>query len=168
VVAWRLPTWRGRQYSLALFPLWITAVSGAVANAAWGRPLAFLVTPKIRQSGAPLRLVWPQLVAMAVLTLDIVVGLGHLLARSVPAGSVPAGVIVNVLWSCYDLVTMSVILRAATYRPGRPRRRALRPGSPRGGPRVARPGRRDTGGQHGGQHRDRTGEHRDGAPAGAT
>ncbi|MEU6537062.1 anti-sigma factor antagonist [Streptomyces sp. NPDC047000] len=53
VVSHGVRTWRGQQYSLALFPLWIKATVTAVANIAFGRPLGFVVTPKTRQAHAP-------------------------------------------------------------------------------------------------------------------
>ena len=47
VVASRgLPTWRGQQYTLALFPVWIKACVTAAANVYAGVPLDFAVTPK--------------------------------------------------------------------------------------------------------------------------
>jgi cellulose synthase (UDP-forming) len=46
-----IPTWRGQQYSLALFPTWIKACTTAARNVWFGRPLGFAVTPKARQSG---------------------------------------------------------------------------------------------------------------------
>ena len=39
VVGYGVKTWRGQQYSLALFPLWIRACGTAAANV-WLRPAA--------------------------------------------------------------------------------------------------------------------------------
>ncbi len=39
-------TWRGQQYSLALFPVWISSVTTAVANVFFRKPLDFAVTPR--------------------------------------------------------------------------------------------------------------------------
>jgi cellulose synthase (UDP-forming) len=115
VVGWGLPTWRGQQYSLALFPLWIKAITSAIGNVYFGRKLGFVVTPKIRQGGVHLSLIWPQLVAMVLLNIAVVWGLGRL-ALGLTEEGVP--ILVNVFWACYDLVVLSVLLRAATYRPG--------------------------------------------------
>ncbi|HEX8508527.1 MAG TPA: glycosyltransferase family 2 protein, partial [Propionibacteriaceae bacterium] len=73
-------TWRGMQYSLALFPLWIRACVTAAANVWFGRPLGFVVTPKTRQasSGFPWRLTLPQVIATAVLLIACVVGVVRL------------------------------------------------------------------------------------------
>ncbi|KTR00853.1 glycosyltransferase family 2 protein, partial [Curtobacterium luteum] len=48
VVAAGRPTWRGQQYSLALFPVWIESVTSAFENVFRGKPLGFRVTPKVR------------------------------------------------------------------------------------------------------------------------
>ncbi|MDP3179455.1 MAG: glycosyltransferase, partial [Spirochaetaceae bacterium] len=44
-VAWGIPVKRGEQYNLALFPLWIKAVTSVL----FGRKISFAVTPKQRQ-----------------------------------------------------------------------------------------------------------------------
>jgi cellulose synthase (UDP-forming) len=106
-------TWRGQQYSLALFPLWIKAVTSVVRNQLTGRELAFVVTPKTRQAGASLRLVRPQLVAMGLLVLAAVVGLIRVIVGDAEAGG---AVMLNVIWVVYDLVSLSVVVDAALYR----------------------------------------------------
>ena len=114
-------TWRGHQYSLALFPLWIRACWTAAANVWFNRPLGFVVTPKTTATDAPRpfpwRLVAPQLVAAVLLVLAIVVGAVRLWNGS--ADSV-IGTGVNTLWVAYDLLILSVIWKAALYR-GAPR-----------------------------------------------
>lgn len=114
VVAWGLPTWRGQQYSLALFPLWIKAVTSAVGSVYFGQKLGFVVTPKTRQGGVSLQLVRPQLVFMALLAVAVIVGLGRL-ALGLNDDGVP--ILVNVLWAIYDLVALSVVLDATFYGP---------------------------------------------------
>ncbi len=106
-------TWRGQQYSLALFPLWIKAVTSVVRNQLTGRDLAFVVTPKTRQAGASLRLVRPQLVAMGLLVLAAVIGLVRVIVGDADAGG---AVMLNVVWVVYDLVSLSVVVDAAFYR----------------------------------------------------
>ena len=64
LVGWGRSTWRGQQYSLALFPLWIKAVTSAAGNVWFGHKLGFVVTPKTRQSGRYYGLVKPQIAAM--------------------------------------------------------------------------------------------------------
>jgi len=114
-VGYGVRTWRGHQYSIALFPLWIRACVTAAANVFAGRPLGFVVTPKTRQErrGYPWRLVWPQALAGLLLVVACVVGVVRLWTGA--ADSV-IGVGVNVLWVAYDVLCMSIIFRAAAYR----------------------------------------------------
>jgi cellulose synthase (UDP-forming) len=113
VVGWGVKTWRGQQYSLALFPLWIRACSTAVNNVWFGRSLGFVVTPKTRQAGGPpWRLIRPQLIAMALLLVSGVVGVVRMAVGQ--AEVVPT--CVNMVWVVFDLVVLSVVVRAALYR----------------------------------------------------
>jgi cellulose synthase (UDP-forming) len=114
VVGWGRSTWRGQQYSLALFPLWIRAVWTAGTNVYLGRKLGFVVTPKIRQSGVYLGLVRWQLVTMAALAAAVAFGLARL-ALGLTDDGLP--ILVNVFWAIYDLVMLSAVLDAVTYRP---------------------------------------------------
>ncbi len=114
VVSWGLPTWRGQQYSLALFPIWIKAVTSAIGSVYFGQKLAFVVTPKSRQSGISLRLIRPQLVFMVLLIMAVIVGLGRL---AIGANEDGVPIVINVLWAVYDLVALSAVLDATFYRP---------------------------------------------------
>lgn len=106
-------TWRGQQYSVALFPVWIKACTTAAGNVLFGRGLGFAVTPKTRQDGGPpWSLIRPQLFAMAALVIAAVTGL----VRMFTGVGAPAGTLVNVGWVAYDLVILSVIIRAALYK----------------------------------------------------
>ena len=113
VAARGLRTWRGQQYALALFPVWIRAAVTAAANVWFGRPLRFAVTSKVRRDArGQWRLVRPQLAAMALLVVAVVVGLVR-----AGLGLAPwVGTAVNVAWVAYDLVVLSVILDALRYR----------------------------------------------------
>ncbi|MGK5173029.1 glycosyltransferase [Geodermatophilus sp. CPCC 205761] len=115
VVGYGIKTWRGQQYSLALFPLWIRACTTAVGNVFFGRSLGFVVTPKERQQGGgiPWRLIRPQVVAMVVLVAAAVVGLIRLGLGLAPTAQ---GTWVNLVWVVYDLVVLSVVIEAARYR----------------------------------------------------
>jgi cellulose synthase (UDP-forming) len=118
VVADGRPTWRGQQYSLALFPVWIAAVSTAFGNVFRGRSLDFAVTPKTKREpeGPAWHLVRPQLWAMALLVLAGIAG-----AARVATGQANApGTAFNLLWVVFDLFVFSVIIQAARYRGFRP------------------------------------------------
>jgi cellulose synthase (UDP-forming) len=114
VVGRGMKTWRGQQYSLALFPVWIRACWTAFANVVLGRPLGFAVTRKDGRdpNGVPWRQIWPQLAAMGVLVAALAIG-----AVRVFVGTADGlGTLVNTAWVAYDLVVLSVILQAAFYR----------------------------------------------------
>ncbi|HWJ81155.1 MAG TPA: glycosyltransferase family 2 protein [Nocardioides sp.] len=120
VVGYGVKTWRGHQYSLALFPIWIRATVTAVANVWFGRKLGFVVTPKERTEGGtrfPARLIWPQLTIMVLLVAAVVVGVVQLV-RGEDVTFI--GVAVNTVWVAYDLVVLSVIIQAALYRAPEP------------------------------------------------
>lgn len=121
VVGYGIKTWRGQQYSLALFPVWIRACVTAAANVLFGRRLGFAVTSKAEADDRrrfPWLVLLPQLTAMAVLAAGLAVGLlrhfaGHQLSD--------AALAFNLVWSAYNLTVLSVIIEAGRYRaPARP------------------------------------------------
>ncbi len=59
-------------------------------------------------------LVRPQLIAIALLNVAIVWGLARL-AFGMTGQGIP--ILIAVFWACYDITVLSVVLRAATYRP---------------------------------------------------
>lgn len=108
-----LRTWRGQQYSVALFPLWIKALVTTVANVYFGRRLGFVVTPKTRQDGVYLSLIRPQLVALLILAFSLVVGAVQLALGRLEF--LPAAV--SAVSALYLMLLLGVVIRAATYRP---------------------------------------------------
>ncbi|MCJ1715780.1 glycosyltransferase [Microbacterium sp. M1A1_1b] len=115
VVAAGRPTWRGQQYSLALFPVWIESVTSAFQNVFRGKPLGFRVTPKVRddaQAKPRWDLVRPQLFAMGALVGALVlIGIRYLSGQA--AGIAP---LVNTAWVVFDLFIFSIVIRAVLYR----------------------------------------------------
>jgi cellulose synthase (UDP-forming) len=113
VAAKGTPTWRGQQYSLALFPVWIEACTTAVNNVLLRIPLGFAVTPKTRQqsTGPQWRLIHVQLIVMALLVLAIIIGCIHLVVN----GAEPIGTGVNIAWAVFDLIILSVLFKAVAY-----------------------------------------------------
>ena len=114
VVSWGRPTWRGRQHSLALFPIWITAVTSAVGSVFFGRTLAFAVTAKTRQSGVFWRLVRWQIAVMTLLAAASVYGLARLALGLATNGGV---ILMNVFWAIYDIVMLWGVMTALLYKP---------------------------------------------------
>jgi cellulose synthase (UDP-forming) len=114
LIGYGMPTWRGQQYSLALFPLWINAVITAFRNVYFGSRLAFVVTPKTRQGGVHWSLVRPQLAMTVVLAVSIVIGLFKL-TRGEADAAFP--IVINIVWALYGIVMLSVVLNAAKWQP---------------------------------------------------
>jgi cellulose synthase (UDP-forming) len=125
VVSLGMKTWRGQQYSIALFPVWINAVVSACRSVWTGKDLSFLVTPKERNERVSPTIVWPQLTAIALLTLAVIVGFVKLATGVQNADLVP--VTVNILWALYDIAALSVLFGALAYRPGRGSFEVLQP-----------------------------------------
>ncbi len=104
-----VPTWRGQQYSFALFPTWIVATVSAAANAFLHRPLHFLTTPKDQTiARREWRLVAPQLITSGVLIAAVIIGI----IRVLYWGGQPLGTLINIGWVAYDLALISVVIRA--------------------------------------------------------
>jgi cellulose synthase (UDP-forming) len=114
VAARGVPTWRGQQYSLALFPVWIKSCTTAFSNVVLGIPLSFAVTPKTRPvtRGPQWHLIKPQIVVMALLVVAIIVGCVRLFVN----GAEPIGTGVNIAWAVYDLIVLSVLFGAVTFK----------------------------------------------------
>ncbi|WP_258935326.1 hypothetical protein [Nesterenkonia pannonica] len=109
-----MSTWRGQQYSLALFPLWIKACVTTVLNVVFRQPLGFVVTKKDgkAEGGPPWREIWPQLTFMVLLAVALIVGLARLAVGTADG----TGTLVNTIWVAYILIVLSVIIQAARYR----------------------------------------------------
>jgi cellulose synthase (UDP-forming) len=109
IAAGNIQVFRGEQYNLGLFPLWIQAVISVFI----GLKLHFVVTPKQRQNRNYLPLVWPQIL-IVVLTIGAIsyaiwgysAGMEYQLT----------GIIINIFWGIYNAVMLSAIIRAAVYK----------------------------------------------------
>lgn len=114
VVGRGVKTWRGQQYSLALFPVWIKSFTTAFGNVFLGRELDFSVTPKVRPTttGPQWHLIKPQLIAMGLLVTAAIVGA----VRLAVGQATWLGTGANLVWVVFDLVIFSVLIRAALYR----------------------------------------------------
>jgi cellulose synthase (UDP-forming) len=79
----------------------------------FGRPLGFAVTPKFRQDGGPRwSLIRPQLVVMVLLAVALVAGV----VRLALGLNEPIGTLVNMGWVVFDLVVLSVLVKAVKYK----------------------------------------------------
>jgi cellulose synthase (UDP-forming) len=111
--SWGIPArelWRSEQYAIALFPLFIQSVWSVFT----GRPIKFQVTPKQRQSGIYLRLVWPQLAIFALTILGMV---WCIYCFAIGQLENPWLYLLNGVWAVYNLSLFWVIIRAAIWQP---------------------------------------------------
>lgn len=119
IVAQGIKTFRGEQHNVALFPVWIRALTSAVNNVLFGAKLTFMVTPKERaehtRNYADLWTVWQQVAVIAVTLIAIVWGL-----IMVAAGDARRfGILINCFWACYNIVLLSAAPYAALWQPPR-------------------------------------------------
>lgn len=114
VISRGTPTWRCQQYSLALFPVWIRACVAAFRNVYFDRPLGFAVTPKTKQEqdSIPWHLIRWQLLAMALLVTASVIGIVRLYFGAISV----LGFGVNLFWVLFDILILSVVFHAVSYR----------------------------------------------------
>jgi cellulose synthase (UDP-forming) len=94
--------------------VWLKACSTAFTNVVLRIPLGFAVTPKTRPvtTGPQWHLIKPQLTVMVLLVIAIAFGFYRLFVD----GAELVGTAVNIAWAVYDLVVLSVLFGAATYR----------------------------------------------------
>ncbi|TVP61148.1 MAG: glycosyltransferase [Nodularia sp. (in: Bacteria)] len=102
--------WRSEQYAIALFPLLMQAVWSVFS----GQPIKFQVTPKQRQSGIYLRLIWPQLVVFVLTILGIVWSLYRFATGTL---NTPWVYLLNGAWSIYNLSLIWAIIHASIWQP---------------------------------------------------
>jgi cellulose synthase (UDP-forming) len=111
IATWGVSGYKGKVFYLATFPISLRAISAVLK----GETIKFPVTPKDRQSGVHLRLVWPQ-IAVIVLTLA---GLAFAAVR-LALGSADyslGGLIVNAFWALHNVVAMAIFVLAAFWAP---------------------------------------------------
>ncbi len=111
VGTWGVSGYKGKVTYLASFPLSLQAIWAVLR----GRQIKFPVTPKERQSGNFVRLVWPQ-IAICVLTALCLAYAGVRYAAGDPAYSL-GGLIANGFWGLNNILAMSIIIRAAFWKP---------------------------------------------------
>ncbi|CCA92656.1 putative glycosyl transferase [Novosphingobium sp. PP1Y] len=108
---WGLSGFKGKVSYLASFPISLRALWAVVRR----RKISFPVTPKQRQSGTHLRLVWPQIAIMAATVLSFAWCAFRLFA--VGGGYSLGGLIANGLWGLNNILAMSIMVRAAFWKP---------------------------------------------------
>jgi cellulose synthase (UDP-forming) len=110
---WGVPMkelWRSEQYAIALFPLYIQAVW----SVATGHSIKFQVTPKQRQSGKYFDLIKPQIAVVVLTLLGIAWSMYRFLIGDL---SNSLAYILNTAWALYNVILISVVIRAAVWQP---------------------------------------------------
>jgi cellulose synthase (UDP-forming) len=108
---WGVAGYKGKTSYLASFPISLRAIWAVLTN----QTIKFPVTPKDRQEGAHLALVWPQAAVMvgsfvAIAVCAVRLALGH-------HGFTLGGLLANTLWALYNCLIMSVMVAAAFWKP---------------------------------------------------
>ncbi|MEJ2457227.1 MAG: glycosyltransferase [Novosphingobium sp.] len=110
---WGVSGYKGKVSYLASFPISLRALWAVVRR----KRIAFPVTPKQRQEGNYLMLVWPQIAIIAL----TVTGFAWCAFRlfTVGGGYTLGGLIANGLWGLNNILAMSIMVRAAFWKPDR-------------------------------------------------
>jgi cellulose synthase (UDP-forming) len=108
---WGIAGYKSKVTFLASFPLSLQALWAVLRK----QKIKFHVTPKDRQEGNFLHLVWPQAVIMVLTMLGIVwASISLALGRDAYTFE---GVLANGLWGLNNILAMSVMVRAAFWKP---------------------------------------------------
>jgi cellulose synthase (UDP-forming) len=108
---WGISGYKGKVSYLASFPISLRALWAVLR----GKQIKFPVTPKLRQEGTFVSLVWPQIAVMVLTVLAFMVGLGRYLGGD--TRFTLGGLIANGGWSFYNLLAMSIMVSAAFWSP---------------------------------------------------
>ena len=111
VGTWGVAGYKGKTAYLASFPISLRAIWSVLRN----QTIKFPVTPKTRQEGDYFHLVWPQAAIIALNALAVSVAAVRLLLGH--EGYTPGGLIANSFWAAYNSLAMSVMVRAAFWKP---------------------------------------------------
>ena len=110
---WGMSGYKGKVSYLASFPISLQALWAVLRK----QRIKFPVTPKERQDGNFLHLVWPQIAIMVLTVLGLV---WTTLALWLDIGSYTlGGLIANGLWGLNNILAMSIMVRAALWQPER-------------------------------------------------
>lgn len=111
VGTWGLSGYKGKVSYLASFPISLRALWAVIRK----QKIKFPVTPKERQTGNFLHLVYPQL---AVMIATVAAFLWAAVALTLGYGSYTlGGLIANGLWGLNNILAMSIMVRAAMWKP---------------------------------------------------
>jgi cellulose synthase (UDP-forming) len=108
---WGINGYKSKVTFLASFPLSLQALWAVLRK----QKIKFHVTPKDRQEGNFLHLVWPQVAMMALTIISLLWAIGSwALGRD---NFTMEGIIANGLWGLNNVLAMSIMVRAAFWNP---------------------------------------------------
>lgn len=114
VGTWGIAGYKPKAAYIAFFPINLQALWATLR----GQEIKFKVTPKVRQEGNHLRLVWPQL-AVAVLTILCLLFAFACWALDLRDYE-PGALLANLFWGLNNVLAMMPMISAAFYRGGTP------------------------------------------------
>jgi cellulose synthase (UDP-forming) len=108
---WGISGWKSKVTFLASFPLSLQALWAVLRK----QKIKFHVTPKDRQEGNFLHLVWPQVAIIALTLASLLWAVGSwALGRE---NFTMEGIIANGAWGLNNILAMSIMVRAAYWQP---------------------------------------------------
>lgn len=108
---WGISNFKGRALNLAFFSVNLRAIWTVLR----GRKISFPTTPKERQDGTFLHLVIPQLAVIGLTLAGIIYA--SIRCWFEPSAEVIGMLVVNVFWGMNNVISMSVLVKAATWKP---------------------------------------------------
>ena len=108
---WGVSMTKSKYIYLAFFPVNLRALWTVLR----GEKISFPVTPKTRQEGAHLQLVWPQLSVIALTLLGVIYAWSGYLLGNLSYGF--DGLFLNTFWGGVNIVAMFGIVGAAVWKP---------------------------------------------------
>lgn len=113
VGTWGIAGYAPKASYLAFFPLGLKAIF----TVARGEKITFKVTPKVRQSGNFLGLVWPQIGVLVLTGLGAIYAIGALNSGATDHSA--SGVIANIMWGINNCLAMAGMIAAAMWQPNK-------------------------------------------------
>lgn len=108
---WGISGYRGKVSFLGSFPLSLRAIWACLR----GQQIKFPVTPKLRQEGSFVRLVWPQIAVIAVTLLAFAFASARYIAGA--PGFTLGALIANGGWAFFNILAMTIMVSAAFWSP---------------------------------------------------
>lgn len=108
---WGISGYKGKANYLASFPIGLRALWLVLRN----QEIKFPVTPKQRQEGRFVGLVWPQIAIIVITVIAFVSAVLRFTNGS--AAFTAGGLIANGFWASFNIAAMSVMVRAALWKP---------------------------------------------------